>query len=369
MKLIYSKAIYENPIPHLRSRHGYFPGGTVLPNGDLLVVFSISEAFESTDAFPYAMRSLDAGATWTMQGPLYQKPQDACYSEYLKPLLLKDGKLIATGYRFYRDEPEQPICNPVNGGFCPSDLALSVSADNGKTWTISRPIKHPYKEMVESSGPCIQLRSGRLMGIGALVPAWDGSNPQGARGVCFTSMDDGSTWDFSFYMEDEEKQIIPFESRLCELADGSVIALCWAYSKRQDKNLNNHYCISRDEGKTWSPPVDTGIAGQASNFLLLEDGRLLTVHSHRADGKGLWVRIVDISDGSWRIQEELCVYGQAPPPTTGPEGNSNIANQFVSLAYGQPSLLRISSHEYLVIHWAVENGQGKILSHRIRIGL
>ena len=149
MKLINSTTVYENSIPHLRSRHGYFPGGTVLPDGDLLVIFSLSEAFESTDAFPYAMRSQDSGATWTMQGPMYEKPQDARYSEYLKPLLLRDGRLVATGYRFYRDNPEQPICNPVNGGFSPSDLALSISQDNGKTWTISRPIEHPYKEMVD----------------------------------------------------------------------------------------------------------------------------------------------------------------------------------------------------------------------------
>ncbi len=367
MKHIDTSVVYENPIPQLRSRHGYFPGAIALPNGEILVVFSISEAFESIDAFPYCMRSQDSGKSWTMQGPLYEKPGKASYSEYLKPLLLSNGDIFATGYRMYRDNPEQPICNPLTGGFCDSDIVRCYSPDGGHTWSLPRKIPHPYKEMVEASGPCIILPSGRIVGTGALIPAWDGSNPNGSRGVCLMSDDGGENWEYSFFMEDEHKQIIPFESRLCLLEDGTIMALCWAYSKKQEKNLNNHYAISADEGKTWSKPVDTGIFGQASNLTLLPDGRLLTVHSHRVDGNGLWVRIIDITSRTWRIDDEICVFGKSARPDQESTGQSGIPEQFLSLAYGQPSLLRISDGEYLVIHWAVVAGQGKIMSHRIHL--
>jgi sialidase-1 len=365
MKHTDTSTVYENPIPHLRSRHGYFPGATVLSNGEILIVFSISEAFESIDAFPYGMRSQDSGRTWIMQGPLYDKPKDTYYSEYLKPLLLPNGDIIATGYRMYRENPEQPICNPQTGGFCDSDIVQCHSTDGGSTWSDVQIIPHTFKEMIEASGPCIALTSGRLVGVGALIPAWDGSNPNGPRGVCLMSDDGGKNWGFSYFMEDEVKQIIPFESRLCLLADGTIMALCWAYSKKLEKNLNNHYSLSTDGGKSWSQPVDTGIFGQASNLTLLSDGRLLTVHSHRVDGNGLWVRIIDISSGMWKIDDEVCVFGRKPRSDQETTGQSGIPDQFTSLAYGQPSLLRISDREYLVIHWAVIEGQGKIMSHRI----
>ena len=34
---------------------------------------------------------------------------------------------------------------------------------------------------------------------------------------------------------------------------------------------------------------------------------------------------------------------------------------------GQPSLLRLSEAEVLATHWAVEDGQGRILTHRLHV--
>lgn len=38
-----------------------------------------------------------------------------------------------------------------------------------------------------------------------------------------------------------------------------------------------------------------------------------------------------------------------------------------SLRFGQPSLLRLEGDGVLATHWAIEDGQGRILTHRLRV--
>src|SRR5262245_8975331 len=106
IELVESHCVYENPKPMLRSRHGYFPGMVELPSGELLALVVIGEAFEAVDLTTHVVRSTDAGRTWTLQGPLLEQAGDRPASDFLKPQLLRDGSLIALGYRFHRDDPE-----------------------------------------------------------------------------------------------------------------------------------------------------------------------------------------------------------------------------------------------------------------------
>jgi len=63
--------------------------------------------------------------------------------------------------------------------------------------------------------------------------------------------------------------------------------------------------------------------------------------------------------------EEKAIYGLGT-------GRQTVAGQampemFASLRFGQPSLLNLPDGEILAVHWAVENGQGKIRTHRLRV--
>ena len=131
--------IYENPKPHVRSRHAYFPGVVQLPSGELLALFVIGEAFESADQTTYVSRSKDLGRSWELQGPVYDKSLDPFpTSDYLKPQVLRDGTVIALGYRFHRHDPESPIGIPETDGILPGDDIVCFSFDSGVTWTSPR---------------------------------------------------------------------------------------------------------------------------------------------------------------------------------------------------------------------------------------
>jgi len=359
--------IYENPQPVLRSRAAKFPGVTRLPSGELIALFELGEAFESVDSRTVLSRSSDAGRTWQLQGELYEQDKLGLpfrCSETLKPLLLKDGRLMATGYRFQRRDPNQTIANPATGGVLPADVVVLFSNDLGRTWTLPRVIEHGFPEPLELSGPCIETVSGDVVGIGAPFKSWDGSNPSGLMGIVFRSRDKGKTWDTKArFFETPGKDVVPFESRIIEMQPGRLVTLSWAYDMTQSRNLNNQVTVSHDNGHTWSAPIDTGVLGQASNLLWLGSDQLLTIHAHREGDTGIYVRLVDFAGDKWKVQSETVIWGQGKVGTN----SANLADHFWSIKCGQPSVLRLGETEFLAYHWAVENMQYKIKAHRLRV--
>ena len=359
--------IYDNPIPELRARHGYFPGLVRLPSGDLLALFCIAEALDAANSVTVVSRSKDSGNTWSLEGPLYEKAPDRQFdSFYMKPLVLDDGGLIATGYRFHRTDPDQTLANAETDGMRDGDNIISFSADEGHTWSTPEVISRRRPELVEASGPAIQLRSGALLFGGSLFPMWDGSHPSGFVGVLLRSEDQGKTWDDqTHFFEDPQQRFMPSEPRFCEMQDNRVVSLVWTTDHAAAINLSNHMTVSEDGGKTWTAPIDTDIQAQASNLLYLGNDLLLTIHSHREGNPediGLTVRIADISGNSWATISERTIWQGAPPSRVG-----NYSGMAMSLKFGQPSLLRLDDGEILATHWAVQNGQGRILTHRLRV--
>jgi sialidase-1 len=367
VKILDHHVIYDNPMPQLRSRHGYFPGLVQLPSGELLALFVIGEAFESVDLTTHVARSADLGKTWQMQGPLYDKSVVGFpTSDTLKATVLSDGSLIAVGYRFHRRNPNEALGNPLTNGLQPADDIVSFSQDGGRTWSIPKVLPLRTPEAVEISGQCIELDSGDLLACGGLFPLWDGTLPSGQKGVLLRSKDKGQTWDDgTFFFTTPDNGISPFETRLCRMDRGRIVAMAWAFDLKLGKSLSNHITVSHDNGYTWSKPLDIGIHGQASNLIWLGGDQLLTIHAIREgaqDQIGLYVYHIDFSRGRWRVVSETKIWGNAPT-----QQSDGLIDLCKSLRFGQPSLLRLTNGELLATHWCIEEGQGKILTHRITI--
>jgi len=362
-----SHIIYENPKPHVHSRHGYFPGLAVLGSGEILAMFMLAEAFEAPNGTTYVTRSADGGRTWQLEGPVYDKRVVGHETtDVMKPTLLRDGRLIAIGYRYDRYDPEQGIGVEETGGLLPGDDIVCFSEDGGKTWSVPEVIPRSRPELIEISGPCVELRSGDLAAAGALLKMADGGTPSGQQGVFLRSHDGGRTWDDrTVYFCAPGGNLTPYESRLAEMPDGRLVALVWAYDTSRNEHHPNMVVISHDGGSTWSTPIDTEVMAQASNLVPLEDDLLLTIHAHRGDDPAIRVRVVDFTGDRWRVVEEKAVWGAGVGPQT--RAGQNMAAMFTSLKFGQPSLVNLGGGEYLAAHWSVEDGQGKIRAHRLMV--
>lgn len=366
---IESLLVYDNPRPHVHSRHGYFPGLVQLPSGELLAFFMIAEAFEAPNGTTWISRSADEGKTWTLQGPLYDKSVVGFETtDSLKPCLLRDGTLVAAGYRFHRHDLEQAISIPETGGIQPGDDIVSFSSDEGRTWTVPAIIERNYPELFEISGPTIETESGDLLAVSALYPMPDGSTPSGDIGVLLRSKDKGRTWDGqTVYYRHPTMRITPYEPRITEMQPGRLVALVWAYEGSTGTHHTNEVVVSHDNGYTWSAPIDTGHAGQASSLTYLSGDLLLTIHAHRGAEPGIWVRLINFANDQWQPLAETCIYGAGQKRQTV-DGQA-AAEMFKSLKFGQPSVIRLQSGDLLATHWCVEDGQGKIRSHRLRLTL
>jgi sialidase-1 len=356
----YETNIYENPKPAVRSLQAAFPGLALLPSNEIIALFVIGEAFEAANTRAYISRSLDIGKTWQLQGQLYNQQELGLgyqFSDYYKPTLLKDGSLVAVGYGFERHDPDKGIGDSETGAFLPGQNIVTFSTDNGRTWSIPKKIDIGSDEVLELSGPCIQLNSGKLISAGPPFSI----NKTNQEGWVIESSDNGKTWKhLSNYFTAPGGNVAPWETRICEMQPDRVVALFWAYDTLNEKHLSNHLTVSHDGGKTWSKAIDTDHMGQASNLLWLGGNKLLTIHSHRAGEVGLYVRYIDFSNDKWNVQEEAVIWGKASAQDT----SSNIVDQFAALKFGQPSLLRLNDDEFIATHWCVENCMYKIKTHR-----
>ena len=354
--------VFENPAPHIRARHAYFPGVVKLPSGDLLALFVLGEAMDATNVTTMVSRSSDQGQTWDLQGPLFERSANQhYYSNYLKPIVLSDGSLLATGYCFHRDGPDEWIANTQTDGMRGGDNLVALSTDEGLTWTGPNVIATTRPELVEASGPAIEMSNGTVLVAGSLFPTWEGTHPSGNGGVLLRSKDKGKTWDDqTIFFQDPADRYAPSEPRICEMQPGRIIALVWTTDHKAGKNLSNHFTVSHDGAETWSDPIDTGIGAQASNLMYLGGDKLLSIHAHREGETGLVVRIVDFTNDNWKVILEETIWGNAPSSQI-----ARYADMAINLKFGQPSLLRLGNDDILATHWAVENGQGRILTHRI----
>ena len=93
----------------------------------------------------------------------------------------------------------------------------------------------------------------------------------------------------------------------------------------------------------------------------------MSVHCHRGEEVGLYVRVIDFSNDQWNVIEEKLIWG---PSLGQPAGkNQKFVPLLKSIRFGQASLLRLNNGEILVTHWSIEEGQGRIRAHRLLVSL
>ena len=352
--------VYQNPEPLLVSKQGIFPGVSLLPNNDLLIIFSIGQAFDSSDQRAFVTKSKDNGRSWSTPKQLHNHIYDKnVETDTLKPLVLQNGNLIATGYAFVRPDPLTPIVDPITFDVLPLKNKISFSNDNGESWSIPNNFNVLNKPL-EISGPCIQLSSGRI--LAACPPFHLGET--GHSGWIIYSDDNGKTWDkLSDFFNTPTGEIAAWECRLCEIDNNGVAVIFWTYDNVKKINLNNHIVFSKDGGESFGEAIDTGVKAQASNLMWLEENTLLTIHSHRESPSGLIIRKVNIANSKFEILTELDLFQDENMESD----STNISKQFGSLKFGQPSLIQLQNKEILATCWCYENNQHIIKTFIVNI--
>ena len=347
--------VYQNSQPHLKSRHAYFPSVAVLPNGDLLAIFMLGEAFEAVNCRVHLARSTDYGETWTVAGLLADDLGDRPISESGRLTVTPEGEVVALLYRHDRTEhPHEGLTNSETLGFVPTDFALARSTDHGLTWSppesLTPPLVGPSFELC---CPITILRDGRWLLPTSTWRGWNGDLPNGERMVAFVSDDGGRSWprywDVIHHVGDE---MMSWESKIVEMPDGTLLAVAWIYDNANSCDLPNQFTLSRDGGATWSEPSSTGLSGQTMTPLILEDGRILCVY-RRMDQPGLWAQLAHLEGDAWVNDDTQPLWGHQTGGLVK-TGESMVAN-FQSLRFGAPCLTRLPDGGVYVAFWCYED--------------
>jgi hypothetical protein len=351
VRVVASGVVYRNPRPEVRAVHAWHPSLVRLEDGRLLCSFDLGQAPESHDYNTYLSWSADNAATWSEPLPLIAPTTSGRASTYtLRVGQLRDGTLTAFGARHFRHDPGAGLINHPSLGFTPMELVISQSADGGRVWgplqTIVPPLVGPAFEICHR---VIELRDGRWLAPTSTWPGWDGDAPNGMRAIALVSHDRGGSWpDWLTVFDDWDNGVANWEQSVAELPDGRLVAVSWRVELGSGLTLPTVFSISSD-GRTFGQPRPTGLSGQTTKLVVLDDGRLLGVY--RRDGAGgMWGCLATLDEDQWTIEQDVCLWAGQPSAAQ----DRSIGEGLSALRCGYPTVIAARGSA-LVVFWCQED--------------
>lgn len=325
---------------------GIFPGLCKNADGSLALLLVSGSGFESADQRLVAFTGTADGLNWREAGPLSAiVSHGAAFTAAAKPTLLADGRLMALGYGFERNDQSETISGYAekNGEFPTVRNAVWFSSDCGKSYSEGPVWLDLNHEGVEFSGPALRLTDGRLLAFG---PPFN-LNKHGQLGCCFES-NDGCDWrEKSIFFDGDA--ITAWECRGLELSDGRIAVVFWAFDLMLQKHLSNRISISDDGGASWRVS-DTKLPGQAANLVDFgwDDGGIGLLQARREkNAPGIYLTRINLTGDAVILGETVKLYDAAG----GANADMDITGQFYSLKFGQPALHRLIDGNWLLVFW------------------
>ncbi|MGH2530890.1 MAG: sialidase family protein [Thermomicrobiales bacterium] len=359
LDLVDCGTLYRNPLPGHQLIHASVPSVLELSPQEFLCVYRRGSAFYAADGVLETVRSTDGGKTWQEVGLVWRPDRDNRPYSYSAPSLtrLADGSLVLTAIRRDGSDPSRLAVNPDTGGFLPVETLLFRSSDSGRTWSAPEVIQIPGRQIVDISGPVVELNDGRWFLPFDLGKAYDDPRPVRAVMIGLFSSDGGRTWGNRVTLADGTADGKGYwHGRVVKLLDGRLFTLLWTADRATGQFLSIHRTVSDPHGRNWSPPEPTDIPGQTSWAVDVGDGRMVAIYTYR-DGKQPGINAVASLDGgrTWDLDHQVRLWDAGGRETIGVASTTTYPQSHDVIAFGKPQAIRTSDGDVMASFWCTES--------------
>jgi len=278
-------------------------GATLLPNGEIIVIFNQMRGMRHLDFDSIGMvRSHDGGESWGDYASVWQAT-NTFGSDTPSIRLLRDNTLlinfVVTAFVLNLNQGISTDYGPQhrleNMREC-DGVWLMRSSDWGHTWSDAYKASVSPMRWGQPVDEPIELPDGTLLMAvqGQRRARAYEENEEPIRSFCIRSDNGGKDWEHWSTIAYDPAGIISFgEPALGRTADGVLVCMMRTHHQPRRRHQNLWLAYSTNDGESWSRPEPTRLWGYPADFTLLHDGRMLCTYGHRRDPYGVWGCISD----------------------------------------------------------------------------
>lgn len=350
---------------------GSFPQVVALASGKLLASYRSGSGKDHDDNNVEIRSSTDLGATWSEPRRPWDTTIDSVRGSIgaAKMTEVEPGRLLAAIMWVDRERyPGKPLFNAETEGCLPMRIFVSESRDEGESWSQLRGVDVPEDLGPPSlTSPILVLPSGRLALSLESNKDYLDTSPWLQEVQYVYSNDSGATWgEPRVISKDPTGRIFNWDQRTGVTSDGAVVSFTWTYDSKEEKYLNIHRRISRDDSVTWTEPEDLGFSDQASVPAIFPDGRVVLAWVDRFGSQSIRARMSERVDSEFTSQSEVVLWDEAGRRREI-ESTGELLADMGEWNYGLPYCTALPNGEALAVFYA---GGGPTLDvHWVRLAL
>lgn len=372
MRILGRGTIFDATAAPASARFCTFPSLARTAGGRLIAGFRVGSSKDSANEDVRVMVSDDEGATWQTAfagfGEFPPGSGGRIRGIALTPL---GDRLIASLLWVDHSDPTLPLASPQTQGLLPTRVLVAWSADDGRSWSTPQEVSLAPHKGNATTGPILILKDGRLALPYEAWKEYDDPTPGLHHAALRISADGAATWDeLAIVAHDPQGRVLYWDQRLAvDPSDGTLIAMFWTHDRQAQRDLDIHIAWGSPDGRIWSEPIATGIAGQICAPLALDDGRVFAAYVHRHHPPSLRAILSDDRGRTWPAEEELVFYekqrGGVESGMGGPRAFGDYWADMSIWTFGHPAPLRLPNGDVMVAYYAGDESAMGI--HWVRI--
>ena len=343
-------------------------------SGEIVLAFRVGTRRESNDGRPHLLRSGDDGRRWESLGrPLDAFGEDGWDLRGAQLAELPSSDLLAVVVALDKSI-DRPTYNPTTESLVPIANHVAASSDGGRSWQQLPDLSGGPVAQTAAQGLLV-LPGGDVICTFETFKQYDEPGPWRYLGGLLRAANGGQSWGSCVISaasdpEGDPQDTMWWDPRIARLASGELVQFTSAFHHRTRTEGPVHVAWSRDDGRTWTPPISTGLPGQAAYPVPLEDGRLVVLAQRRDDEHTIVARASRDGGRSFDAASATVVYRHEAMSARGADGSLSAVDYLMSMdqfTFGHPCGVATGPDEVLAIWYAGGATRTAIRSAGLRI--